>query len=62
MLKKRKILQKHLFERTIRDITRTLQYVTDVKSSVLVKGYLLYKTITSQNVSSEAQIKNFFIL
>ena len=26
-----------------------------------VKGYLCYKTITSQNVSSEAQIKNFFI-
>ena len=26
----------------------------------LVKGYLHYKTITSQNVSSEAQVKNFF--
>ena len=25
------------------------------------KGYLRYKTITSQNMSSEAQIKNFFI-
>ena len=25
------------------------------------KGYLCYKTITSQNVSSEAQVKNFFI-
>ena len=25
------------------------------------KGFLRYKTITSQNVSSEAQIKNFFI-
>ena len=24
------------------------------------KSYLRYKTITSQNVSSEAQIKNFF--
>ena len=23
------------------------------------KGYLLYKTITSQNVSSEAQVKTF---
>ena len=31
-----------------------------VTSNVL-KGYLCYKTITSQNVSSEAQIKNFFI-
>ena len=28
----------------------------------LFKGYLCYETITSQNVSSEAQIKNFFIL
>ena len=27
----------------------------------LIKGYLRYKTITSLNVSSEAQIKNFFI-
>ena len=25
------------------------------------KGYLRYKTITFQNVSSEAQVKNFFI-
>ena len=25
-----------------------------------VKGYLRYKTITSQNVSPEVQIKNFF--
>ena len=26
-----------------------------------VKGYLRYKTITLQNMSSEAQVKNFFI-
>ena len=26
------------------------------------KGYLHYKMIASQNVSSEAQVKNFFIL
>ena len=26
---------------------------------MVLKGYLRYKTITSQNVSSEAQIKNF---
>ena len=26
-----------------------------------VKGYVRYKTITSQNVPSEAQIKNIFI-
>ena len=25
------------------------------------EGYLLYKMIASQNVSSEAQVKNFFI-
>ena len=29
--------------------------------SIGFKGYLRYKTITSQNVSSEAQVKNFFI-
>ena len=29
--------------------------------STIVKGKLPYKTITSQNVSSETQIKNFFI-
>ena len=28
----------------------------------LLKGYLYYKTITSQNVLSEAQFMNFFIL
>ena len=27
----------------------------------IVKGYLQHKTITSQNVSSEAQVKNFVI-
>ena len=26
-----------------------------------IKGYLSYKTVTSQNVSSGTQIKNFFI-
>ena len=26
-----------------------------------IKGYLCYKTITPQNVLSEAQLKNFFI-
>ena len=41
---------------------------TDLVNSVLndlntqiVKGYLHYKTITSQNVSFEAQVKKFFI-
>ena len=27
-----------------------------------VKGYLRYKTVTSETVSFEAQVKNFFIL
>ena len=27
----------------------------------ILKGYLHYKTITSQNMSSEEQAKNFFI-
>ena len=26
-----------------------------------IKGYLHYKTITSQQMASEAQVKNFFI-
>ena len=30
-------------------------------SLMIFKGYLRYKTITSKNVSSEAQVKNFFI-
>ena len=28
----------------------------------ILKGYLRYKMITSQNVSTEAQVKKFFIL
>ena len=32
-----------------------------IREDIPFKGYLRYKTITSQNVSSEAQIKNFFI-
>ena len=30
-------------------------------ASTPFKGYLRYRTITSQNVPSKAQIKNFFI-
>ena len=37
--------------------------ITDGENNgVFVKGYLCYKTMTSQNVSSEAQVKDFFIL
>ena len=31
-----------------------------LKVKAKVKGYLRYKTITSQHVSSETQVKNFF--
>ena len=52
--------------------SRKLEYYTKVTKygSVLsrtgtvmykIKGYLCYKMITSQNVSSEAKVKNFFI-
>ena len=30
-------------------------------NALTIKGYLYYKMTTSQNVPSEAQIKNFFI-
>ena len=40
-------------------IYRPLKHQKKLK---IVKGYLHYKTITSQNVSSEAQVKNFFVL
>ena len=30
-------------------------------SELSVEGYLHYKTITSQNLPSEAQVKNFFV-
>ena len=36
--------------------------VFDHFAKLSLKGYLHYKTITSQNVPSKAQIKNFFIL
>ena len=48
-------------------LAQSQQWKQSVKSNTsvivvfVVKGYLCYKMITSQNVSSEAQIKNFFI-
>ena len=33
---------------------------TTMSGASVVKGYLQDKTITSQNVSSEGQVKNFF--
>ena len=34
--------------------------LTGLYLATLLKGYLRYKTITSQNVPSKAKIKNFF--
>ena len=42
-------------------IYRPLKHQKKAKNSYS-KDYLHYKTITSQNVSSEAQVKNFFLL
>ena len=36
-------------------------YILHKICSITIKGYLHYKTITSENVLSEAQVKNFFI-
>ena len=38
----------------------TYSYILQERTSF--KSYLRYKTITSQNVPSEAQVKNFFVL
>ena len=35
--------------------------LAQLKAKCVFKGYLYEKMITSQNVSSEAQVKNFFI-
>ena len=35
--------------------------IVRTKKAWSIKGYLHYKTITSQNVSCDAQVKNFFI-
>ena len=45
-----------------KDIVTFLSNNSKGRGNCDIKGYLRYKTITSQNVSSEAQIKNFFIL
>ena len=37
-------------------------YFLNTPTQKLLKGYLCYKTITSQNAPSKAQIKNFFSL
>ena len=35
--------------------------MSNFECAQIIKSYLRYKTIASQNVTSEAQIKNFFI-
>ena len=39
-----------------------MQIIKNLKVTCTTKSYLNYKTITSQNVLFEAQVKNFFIL
>ena len=47
----------------MRDFIRTFKtdFIKTIVKAVKIKGYLRCKTITSQNVPSKAQIKNFFI-
>ena len=42
-------------------LRNTLSFNKIISRIVTFKGYLRYKTLTSQNLSSEAQIKIFFI-
>ena len=39
-----------------------VKYAEFIPTLSIIKGYVHYKMMTSQNVSSEPQIKNFFIL
>ena len=50
----------HLFQELEIPIKAFLSW-SDEKSMTILKGYLRYKTITSQNVASGAQVKNFFL-
>ena len=42
-------------------ISTSLLHINNQHASLILKGYLRYKAITSQNVPSKAQIKIFFI-
>ena len=46
-----------LLNATIVEVTRENLYI----NLIIFKGYLRYKTITSQNVVPEAQVKNFSV-
>ena len=47
--------------KVLQEMTSTWK-IKNKYEAVCFKGYLCYKTITSQNVPFEAQVKNFFIL
>ena len=48
--------------KTLKKLQKTYLWETIIyQNYIFVKGYLRYKTITFQNVSFEAQIKNFFL-
>ena len=54
------------FQNDIFQFTRKLRLTyhyqnSNIVNESIVKDYLCYKTIPSQNMSSEAQVKNFFI-
>ena len=52
---------------TEKDLGHKLKAIEEIKfeysplGKIFIKDYLCYKMITSQNMSSEAQIKKFFI-
>ena len=46
----------------IKVVIEGMAQMNEMNLPIILKGYLRYKMLTSQNLSSEAQIKNFFIL
>ena len=48
-------------EQTIQYVCLERTYRLKVSLNFRLKGYLRYKTITSQNVPAETQVKNFFV-
>ena len=57
------ILCLHMFQTKIiyLDALIHVQLLQNFTKEMKFKGYLRYQTITSQNVSSEIQVQNFFI-
>ena len=45
----------------IKVVIEGMAQMNEMNLPIILKGYLRYKMLTSQNLSSEAQIKNFFI-